>query len=92
MFLVIPLQPHLCSLAVPHPVLIVLHRCLFLLVADFQPTCKNAAHSDLFLLNLTTIFQMTKLKYVRINETFKEKSSDTKYIINFFYLVIHALF
>lgn len=79
MFLVIPLQPHLCSLAVPCSVLIVLHRCLFLLVADLQPTCKNAAHSDLFLLNLKTIFQMTK--YVRINETFKEKSSDTKYII-----------
>lgn len=79
MFLVIPLQPHLCSLAVPRSVLIVLHRRLFLLVADFQSSCKNAAHLDLLLLNLTTIFQTTK--YVRINETFKEKSSDTKYII-----------
>lgn len=79
MFLVIPLQPHLGSLAVP--VLMVLHRCLFLLAAGFQPSCKNAAHSDLFLLNLTTIFQTTKLKYVGINETFKEKSCDTKYMI-----------
>lgn len=90
MFLVILLQLHLCSLAVPRSVLIVLHRCLFLLVTDFQPTCKNAAHSDLFLLNLTTIFQTTK--YVKIIETFKEKSSDTKYIIQFFDLVIYALF